>query len=116
MIDDPRAWPEGETFIRAVELPVQGDLVDVEVTFTVPPFETLVAMNENSDPEKAYPLFRQFIVDWDMEEKLTDYVLKCFLLQDIRVSEVMFSAWADHMKEHIAARQHNVMQAPPTIN
>ncbi len=116
MIKDTRAWPEGEMFTKSVEIPVQDDLVEVEVTYTVPPFETLVAIHENCDPEMAYPLFRQFIVDWDLQDKLTDYVLMGFLAQNIQVSEVIFSAWADHMKKHIAARQHNVMCAQPTIN
>jgi len=116
VINDPRAWPEGTLFSKTVNLPSQGDLVEVEVTFTVPPFETVVDTFQNRDPDKAYPLFRKFIVDWDLQEKLQDHVLMCFLLQDIRVSEVMFAAWADHMKEHIAARQLNVMQSPATIN
>ncbi|NIF02103.1 hypothetical protein F3J38_18890 [Pantoea sp. Acro-805] len=116
MINDPRAWPEGTLFSKTVNIPSQGDLVEVEVTYIVPPFETLVELQENQNPDRVYPLFRQFIVDWDLEKSLSDYMLKCFLSQDIKVSEIIFAAWCDHMKEHIAARQLNVMQAPATIN
>jgi hypothetical protein len=34
---------------------------------------------QNRDPAKAYALFRQFIVDWDQQDKLTDDILMCFL-------------------------------------
>ncbi len=60
MTNHPQLWPEGETFIREVLIPTKYEPLPVLVTYTVPPFDTVVATWQNADPEKAYPLFRQF--------------------------------------------------------
>jgi hypothetical protein len=74
----PQLWPEGETFIREVLIPTKYEPLPVLVTYIVPPFDAVVATWQNTDPEKAYSLFRQFIVDWDQQDKLTDDILISF--------------------------------------
>ncbi|HBY4209468.1 TPA: hypothetical protein MIT91_12170, partial [Klebsiella pneumoniae] len=48
-------------------------------------------------------LFRQFIVDWDQQEKLTDDILKCFLMAYPGTDEAIFAGWCEYMKEILAA-------------
>lgn len=111
-----RIWPEGEQFTKPVTLQTNTGPLEVEITFTVPSFEVLVETWQNKDPEKSYPLFRQFLVDWDQEQKLTDTVLMMYLRAYEGASEAIFDVWATHMKEYIAANNQAYSQASGAIN
>lgn len=113
---DLRLWPEGTQFTREVMIPTKYELLPVLVTFAVPAFEVVVAMWKNEDPEQAYPLFRQFIVDWDQEETLTDYVLMSYLYAFPGSDEAMMRVWADHMKKALAANQKSYSITSHSIN
>lgn len=113
---DNRVWPEGMTFEKTVILPTVDDPINVIITLIVPSFDKVIEAQRNRNPNKAYQLLRQFIIDWDLEDKLTDLGLMSFLSMDIDVSRIIYAAWCDHMKEHIAAQQPNVMQESVTIN
>lgn len=54
---------------------------------------------------KVQPLFRQFIVDWNQEATLTDYVLMSYLWGSLGAGEVMLKMWANHMKKVLATNQ-----------
>lgn len=111
-----RIWPEGEQFTKPVILQTNTGPLEVEITFTVPPFEVLVETWQNKDPEKFYPLFRQFLVDWDQQQKLTDTVLMMYLQAYEGSSEAIFDVWATHMKEYIAANNQEYSQVSGAIN
>lgn len=66
----------------------------MKVTYTTPPFEIVVETWQNRDPAKAYAMFRQFIVDWDQEDKLTDNVLMSFLIAYPGTDEAIFEGGA----------------------
>lgn len=103
MTNQARLWPEGEVFTRKVLIPTNYDPLPVEVVYVVPPFEVVVALWQNKEREKTYPLFRQFIQDWSLEEKLTDDILKCFLMAYPGTDEAIFAGWCEYMKEILAA-------------
>ena len=98
-----RLWPEGEQFTSEVMISTENEPFPVEITFTVPAFDVAVEFWKNTDPEKGYGLFRQFIVDWDQQEKLTDDILKCFLMAYPGTDEAIFAGWCEYMKEILAA-------------
>ncbi|EMQ4444897.1 TPA: hypothetical protein ACGAON_002204 [Citrobacter freundii] len=99
---DPLLWPEGEQFTREVLIPTKFEPLPVEITYIVPPFEVVVETWQNRDPAKGYTLFRQFIVDWDQQDKLTDDVLIAYLIKWPGTDMAIFDAWAEHMKDVIA--------------
>ncbi|EIY5070970.1 hypothetical protein MLE54_003867 [Klebsiella quasipneumoniae] len=103
MINQARLWPEGQVFTHKVLIPTNYDPLPVEVVYVVPPFEVVIETWQNKDPMKSYDLFRQFIVDWDQQEKLTDDILKCFLMAYPGTDKAIFSGWCEHMKEILAA-------------
>lgn len=116
MTNHPQLWPEGETFIREVLIPTKYEPLPVLVTYTVPPFDVVVATWQNADPEKVYPLFRQFIVDWDQQDKLTDDILISFLVTFPGTDKAIFNGWAEHMKERLAANQASFVHGTNSIN
>lgn len=103
MTNQARLWPEGEVFTRKVLIPTNYDPLPVEVVYVVPPFEVVVALWQNKEHEKTYPLFRQFIQDWSLEEKLTDNVLKAFLAAYSGTADAIFYGWSEYMKEILAS-------------
>lgn len=116
MSNEQRIWPEGDQFTLEVDIPTNFEALQVLITYTVPPFDAVVETWQNKDPAKSYPLFRQFIVDWDMQDKLTDSVLISFLISYPGTSEAIFDAWAKHMKDYIAANNLAYSQASGVIN
>ncbi|WP_223878761.1 MULTISPECIES: hypothetical protein [Enterobacteriaceae] len=116
MIKTPQLWPEGETFIREVLIPTKYEPLPVLVTYIVPPFDAVVATWQNTDPEKAYSLFRQFIVDWDQQDKLTDDILISFLVTFPGTDKAIFNGWAEHMKERLAVSLAVFAQGTNSIN
>ncbi|MGK0600316.1 hypothetical protein [Yokenella regensburgei] len=98
MKEQPLMWPEGETFVREVMIPTEDESFPVLVTFTVPKFEVAVEFWKNTDPDKAYGLFRQFIIDWDQQDKLTDDVLIAYLFKWPGTDVAIVTSWAEHMK------------------
>ena len=103
MTNQARLWPEGEIFTRKVLIPTNYDPLPVKVVYVVPPFDAVIETWQNKDPMKSYDLFRQFIVDWDQQEKLTDDILKCFLMAYPGTDEAIFAGWCEYMKEILAA-------------
>lgn len=99
---DVRLWPEGEQFTSEVMISTEDEPFPVEITFTVPAFDVAVEFWKNTDPEKGYSLFRQFIVDWDQQDKLTDDVLIAYLTKWPGTDMAILAAWAEHMKDVIA--------------
>ncbi|WP_449632546.1 hypothetical protein [Rahnella aceris] len=93
-----RIWPEGDQFTLEVNIPTNFETLPVLVTYVVPAFDVVVETWQNKDPAKAYALLRQFIVDWDVQEKITDSVLMSFLIAYPGTSEAIFDAWTAHMK------------------
>lgn len=116
MTNYPQLWPEGEIFIREVLIPTQCEPFPVLVTYTVPPFDIVVETWRNTDPEKAYSLFRQFIIDWDQQDKLTDDILISFLVTFPGTDKAIFNGWAEHMKERLAASLIVFTQGTDFIN
>lgn len=116
MTNHPQLWPEGETFIREVLIPTKYEPFPVLVTYTVPPFDIVVETWQNTDPEKAYSLFRQFIVDWDQQDKLTDDILISFLVTFPGTDKAIFNGWAEHMKERLAVSLAVFAQGTNSIN
>jgi hypothetical protein len=111
-----RIWPEGYQFTLEVNIPTNFESLPVLITYVVPAFEVVVETWENKDPAKAYTLFRQFIVDWDMQDRITDSVLMSFLMAYPGTSEAIFDAWAAHMKGILAANSLTYSQAAGAIN
>lgn len=109
-------WPEGEQFTRSVNIPTKYGPLPVSITYIVPPFETVVATWKNREPEKAYPLFRQFIVDWDQEDKLTDDVLMEFLFYWPGTDKAIFAGWCEHMEEVLVANNQAFDMVSTVIN
>ncbi|MCS4327466.1 hypothetical protein MU417_12990 [Klebsiella pneumoniae] len=103
MTNQARLWPEGEIFTRKVLIPTNYDPLPVKVVYVVPPFDAVIETWQNKDPMKSYDLFRQFIADWDQQEKLTDDILKCFLMAYPGTDEAIFAGWCEYMKEILAA-------------
>ncbi|WP_254304453.1 hypothetical protein [Citrobacter freundii] len=101
MTNQVQLWPEGEVFTREVFIPTKYEPLPVEVTYIVPPFDNVVETWQNKDPAKAYALFRQFIVDWDQQDKLTDEILMCFLTAYPGTDEAIFVGWCEHMKSQL---------------
>lgn len=127
MTEATQLWPEGETFTREVIIPTGfGPCLDEEpvgyedfpvmVTFAVPPFEVVVDMWKNTDPDRSYGLFRQFIVGWDQEEELTDKVLKGYLNAYPGTDEALFRCWTEYMKEKLEKNKEAFVHSPNTIN
>lgn len=116
MTESTQLWPEGEVFTREVLIPTKYDPLPVVVTYIVPPFDTVVEMWRNRDPAKAYYLFRQFIIDWDQQEKLTDDILMCFLAGYPGTDEAIFAGWCEHMKEQLEKNKSAFIHSPNTIN
>lgn len=102
MTNQARLWPEGEIFTRKVLIPTNYDPLPVKVVYVVPPFDAVIETWQNKDPMKSYDLFRQFIVDWDQQDKLTDDVLIAYLIKWPGTDMAIFDAWAEHMKDVIA--------------
>lgn len=98
-------WPEGKEFIREVLIPTKYDPLPVMITYVVPPFDVVVDAWQNTDPLRAYPLFRQFIVDWDQEDKLTDKILKSFLVAFPGTDKAIYDGWAEYMKVMLATNE-----------
>ncbi|EMO7189841.1 hypothetical protein JHE03_08295 [Pluralibacter gergoviae] len=101
-MDKPSLWPEGETFILEVIVPYPQEPFPIVVTFNVPAFEVVVELWKNKDPQKTYELFRQFISDWNQEEKLSDELLIGYLVSFPGTDEAMMSVWAEHMRTRLA--------------
>lgn len=78
MTNQVRLWPEGEVFTRKVMIPTNYEPLPVEVVYVVPPFEVVVALWQNKEHEKTYPLFRQFIQGWSLEKNSLITYLKPF--------------------------------------
>lgn len=126
---DLQLWPVGMQFSREIMIPLGFGLSPEEgiepagyedfpviVTFTVPPFDVVVETWQNKDPAKAYALFRQFIVDWDQQDKLTDDILMCFLASYPGTDEAIFAGWCDHMKEALAEGHISMLNISTMIN
>lgn len=88
----------------------------MQVTYTVPPFEIVVETWQNRDPAKAYALFRQFIVDWDQQDKLTDDILMCFLTAYPGTDEAIFAGGCEYMKESLATSMSVLQSISVTIH
>lgn len=116
MINQTQLWPEGEVFTREVLIPTKYEPLPVEVTYIVPPFDTVVETWQNKDPAKSYALFRRFIVDWDQQDKLTDDILQCFLVAYPGTDEAIFSGWCEHMKAVLSANEQQFAAYGQTIN
>ncbi|HFF8584719.1 TPA: phage tail assembly chaperone [Raoultella ornithinolytica] len=116
MTNQARLWPEGEVFTRKVLIPTNYDPLPVEVVYVVPPFEVVVALWQNKEHEKTYPLFRQFIQGWSLEEKLTDNVLKAFLAAYSGTADAIFYGWSEYMKSALAENEHLLAVQSQTIN
>ena len=101
---------------REVFIPTKYEPLPVEVTYIVPPFDNVVETWQNKDPAKAYALFRQFIVDWDQQDKLTDEILMCFLTAYPGTDEAIFVGWCEHMKSQLEKNQESFIHSPNTIN
>ncbi|CAM3765491.1 hypothetical protein [Rahnella victoriana] len=111
-----RIWPEGDQFTLEVNIPTNFESLPVFITYVVPAFDVVVETWENKDPAKAYTLFRQFIVDWDMQDRITDSVLMSFLIAYPGTSEAIFDAWAAHMKKVLPANRLTYSKATGAIN
>lgn len=111
-----RIWPEGDQFTLEVYIPTNFESLPVLITYVVPAFEVVVETWRNKDPAKSYTLFRQFIVDWDMQDRITDSVLMSFLMAYPGTSEAIFDAWSAYMKELLAANSLNFSQVTGAIN
>lgn len=116
MINQARLWPEGEVFTRKVLIPTNYDPLPVEVVYVVPPFEVVVALWKNKDPEKMYPLFRQFIQSWSLEEKLTDSLLTTFIVAYSGTADAIFYGWSEYMKSALVENEHLLAVQSQTIN
>lgn len=88
----------------------------MEISYTVPPFEVVVETWQNKDPAKGYALFRQFIVDWDQQDKLTDNMLIAYLIKWPGADRAIFDAWAEHMKIELVSRQTLFVSSPNSVN
>lgn len=111
-----RIWPEGDQFTLEVDIPTDDEPLPVGITYVVPAFNVVVETWQNKDPLKTYPLFRQFIVDWDMQDTLTDDLLMSFLIAYPGTAEAIFDAWAAHLKGIIAANTLTFSLAAGAIN
>lgn len=109
-------WPEGETFTREVLIPTKYEPLPVEITYTVPAFDVVVDTWQNKDPAKGYALFRQFIVDWDQQDKLTDEVLVAYLIKWPGTDMAIFSGWYEHMKEVLTVNEQLFAGCSQLIN
>ena len=128
MNDKAKLWPEGELFTREVVIqtglgpseegvePAGYEDFPVMVTFIVPPFDVVVETWRNTDPAKSFGLFRQFIVDWDQEDVLSDKVLMGFLYAYPGTDEALFKSWTEYMKSRLSAIQQDFMFAKNVIN
>ncbi|WP_413499133.1 hypothetical protein [Buttiauxella gaviniae] len=116
MTNQIQLWPEGEIFTREVQIPTKYEPLPVLMTYTVPPFDVVVEMWQNKDPDKAYPLFRQFIVDWDQQDKLTDDILMSFLVGYPGTDKAIFAGWCEHMKDALAANNEAFAMVSSAIN
>lgn len=109
-------WPEGETFSREVLIPTKYEPLPVEITYTVPAFDVVVDTWQNKDPAKGYGLFRQFIIGWDQQDKLTDDVLMAFLVAYPGTDEAIFSGWCEYMKKVLATNEKQFSVLSQAIN
>ena len=116
MTNQVRLWPEGEVFTRKVMIPTNYDPLPVEVVYVVPPFEVVVALWQNKEHEKTYPLFRQFIQGWSLEKKLTDNVLKAFLRAYPGTANKIMHVWQEHMQSALTENEHLFAMQSQTIN
>lgn len=125
---DKRLWPEGDQFTREVIIPTGAGLPEegiepegyedfpVMVTFRVPPFDVVVETWRNTDPAKSYALFRQFVVDWDQEDVLSDEVLMGFLYSYPGADEALFKIWVEYVKCRLATSGLSFRMFSGTIN
>lgn len=111
-----RIWPEGDQFTLEVDIPTRFEPVPVLITFVVPAFDVVVETWQNKDPLKTYPLFRQFIVDWDMQDTLTDDLLMSFLIAYPGTAEAIFDCWAAHMKGVLAKNNEDWALLAASVN
>lgn len=116
MTNQAQLWPEGEIFTREVFIPTKYDPLPVLVTYIVPPFDIVVETWQNKDPAKSYALFRQFIVDWDQQDKLTDDILISFLVGYLGTDEAIFSGWCKYMNEALIENEHLFSVRSQAIN
>ncbi len=116
MTNQARLWPEGEIFTREVLIPTKDGALPIEVTYVVPPFEVVVALWQNKEHEKTYPLFRQFIQGWSLEQNLTDNVLKAFLAAYSGTADAIFYGWSEYMKSALAENKHLLAVQSLAIN
>ncbi|WP_308560561.1 phage tail assembly chaperone [uncultured Klebsiella sp.] len=86
------------------------------MVYVVPPFEVVVALWQNKEHEKTYPLFRQFIQGWSLEEKLTDNVLKAFLRAYPGTANKTMHGWQEHMQSALTENEHLFAMQSQTIN
>ncbi|QIE97737.1 hypothetical protein G5574_12530 [Pantoea stewartii] len=115
-MNNDRIWPEGMQFTKTVDLPTKDEPLPVEIVFTVPAFDVVVETHHNTDPERAFYLFRQYLVSWDQQETMTDAILKSYLVKFPGSGDVIFKAWSDWITGHITARQASVIAAPQSVN
>lgn len=116
MRNQARIWPEGESFTYEVLIPTSEGPLPVEVTYVVPAFEVVVALWQNKEHEKTYPLFRQFIQGWSLEKKLTDNVLKAFLRAYPGTANKIMHGWQEHMQSALTENEHLFAMQSQTIN
>ncbi|EPF6161720.1 hypothetical protein MWS90_003641 [Citrobacter sedlakii] len=128
MNDKAQLWPEGELFTREVVIPTGAGLPEdgvepvgyedfpIMVTFIVPPFEVVVETWRNTDPAKSFGLFRQFIVEWDQEDVLSDKVLMGFLYAYPGTDEALFKSWTEFMKSRLASCERQLAMISQVIN
>ncbi|HBT5562329.1 TPA: hypothetical protein MCA25_003774 [Klebsiella pneumoniae] len=116
MTNQARLWPEGEVFTRKVLIPTNYEPLPVKITYTVPAFDVVVDIWQNKDPAKGYTLFREFIVNWDQQDKLTDDVLMSFLVTYPGTDEAIFAGWCEHMEELLATNEKQFYSYSQAIN
>lgn len=116
MTTQPQLWLEGKIFTCEVLIPTNYEPLPVEVTYIVPPFDTVVEMWRNKEPEKAYPLFRQFIQNWSLEDTLTDKVLMAFLIAYPGTTDAIFFGWSEYMQDELWANEHLFAAQTQSIN
>ena len=116
MTNQARLWPEGEVFTREVLIPTKDGALPIEVTYVVPPFEVVVALWQNKEHEKTYPLFRQFIQGWSLEQNLTDTVLKAFLRAYPGSANKSMHGWQEHMQSALTENAHLFAVQSQTLN
>ncbi|WES90506.1 hypothetical protein [Dickeya fangzhongdai] len=116
MTNNGKIWPEGEQFTKEVLLHTEYEPLPVVITFTVPPFDVVVQAWQNSNPAKAYGLFRQFIVSWDQQERLTDEMLISFLYYFSGLEKSIYNSWAEYMKDTLPLNMAAFLHSSNAMN